>query len=224
MPILPHASGTDPAEAAHRLPQARRRPVRRRADGARGVHRHVVAALSHASADDGEVACGGCGRSKLEADPDQTLRHRHFRTVAGEAGRQPDARPHSAAVQPGHRDAVRRAGRERRALLPQRAGGRAGVRRQGHGHPRDRCSATCRSARATTSSSTAASCIAAARPVGASRPSCWSWRAAATCAGPSAIATSSASSSRARPTRERDIRRPRELQHARREGRLPASS
>ena len=45
----------------------------------------------------------------LEADPDQTLRHRHFLTRKREIGRQPDARPHSAAVQRGHRDAVRRA-------------------------------------------------------------------------------------------------------------------
>ena len=40
----------------------------------------------------------------LEADPDQTLRHRHFLTSQREEGRQPDARPHSAAVQSGHRD------------------------------------------------------------------------------------------------------------------------
>ena len=113
--------------------------------------------------------------------------------LAGEDGREPDARPHSAAVQPGHRDAVRRARRERRALLPQRAGATSwSTWRRGRGRW-SRCSATCRSARATTSSSTAASCTAGGSTSRASRPSCWSWRAGATSAGPSATATSSAS-------------------------------
>ena len=77
------------------------------------------------------------------------------------------------------------------------------------------------SAKATTSSSTAASCIATGSTRRATRRSCSSWRAADTCAGRSAIATSSASSSRARRTRERDIRRPARARHARRDGRLP---
>ena len=56
-----HTLGADPAQAAHRLPQAGRRPVRRGADGARGVHRHVVAALPRPSADDGEVGAAAAG-------------------------------------------------------------------------------------------------------------------------------------------------------------------
>ena len=59
-----------------------------------------------------------------------------------------------------HRDALRRAGRERRALLPERPGRRAGVRREGQRGAGIACSATCRSARATTWSSIAASCTA----------------------------------------------------------------
>ena len=106
---------------------------------------------------------------------------------------------------------VRRARRGRRALLSQRAGGRGGVRRQGQGHARDACSAICRSARATTSSSTAASCTATASTPGRAAEAARSSRAAGTCVRRSATATSSASSSRARRTRERDIRRPREL-------------
>ena len=82
---------------------------------------------------------------------------------------------------------------------------------QGHGHARDRCSATCRTARATTSSSTAASCTAGGSTSRPSRPSCWSWRAAGTCAGPSATGTNSASCIEGAPYSERDIRRPSEL-------------
>ena len=81
--------------------------------------------------------------------------------LAGEEGRQPDARPHSAPVQPGHRDALRRARRERRPLLPQRAGRRAGLRRRrGAGTLEIGVRRSAVSRRATTSSSTAASCTA----------------------------------------------------------------
>ena len=120
--------------------------------------------------------------------------------VAREEGRQPDARSHSAAVQSGRRDAVRRARQGGRALLPQRAGGRGGVRREGEGHARDGVRRSAVRRRATTSSSIAASCTATASTRAASRRSCSSWRAAGTCARPSATATSSASSWRARRT------------------------
>ncbi len=99
--------------------------------GHEGFTGTVLAALSHASADHGEVGAAAAGdqvrgRSRPDA-PAPALPH-----LAGEEGRQPDARPRAAAVQQRSRDALRRAGRERRPLLPQRPGRRAGLREQGH--------------------------------------------------------------------------------------------
>ncbi|CAA9335473.1 MAG: Homogentisate 1,2-dioxygenase, partial [uncultured Gemmatimonadaceae bacterium] len=126
---LPHAR-RGPAQAALRLPQARRRHLLRAAHGARGVLRHLVAALPRAPAHDREVGAararprvGRRGRPGADAP---ALAH-----LAGEGRREPHARPHPAPVQPGHRDALRGARRAGRALLPQRPGGRAGLRRQG---------------------------------------------------------------------------------------------
>ncbi len=85
-----------------------------------------------------------------ERDPDRTLRHRHFRTSRVEPHGSPtlDRTPllfnrdiAMLYVEPD---------RARRTLLPQRAGRRGGVRVQGQRRARDRSSATCRSARATT--------------------------------------------------------------------------
>jgi hypothetical protein len=58
---------------------------------------------------------------RWEADDDTSLRHRHFPDGAREEGRESDDEPHPAAVQFGDCDAVRRAGRARRALLPELA-------------------------------------------------------------------------------------------------------
>ena len=138
--------------------------------------------------------------TKYEADPDQTLRHRHFRTSQVKKGGSPtlDRIPllfnqdiAMLYVEPDENDAhfYRNAQADELVYVS-----------KGSGHARDACSATCPTARATTSSSTAASCTAGGSTWAASRPSSWSWRAGATCAGPSATATSSASSSRARPT------------------------
>ena len=217
-----HTLGSDPAQAPHRLPEARRRALRRGADGARGVHGHVVAALSHASADDGEVGAAAARDRAGRPIDDTSLRHRHFLHRA--ASRRAAARRSTASrccstrtsrcsyVEPDENDAhfYRNAQADEVVYVV-----------EGKRRARDACSATCPTGRATTSSSTAASCTASGSTSAASRPSCWSSRAAGTSAGPSATATSSASCSRARRTRERDIRRPARAQHARREGRLP---
>ena len=199
MPIY-HTTGPDPAQAAHRLPAPGRRAVRRGADGARGVHRHLVAALSHPSADDGEDRCGGCGRLKYEADPDQTLRHRHFRTSQVKTGGSPtlDRMPllfnqdiAMLYVEPDENDAHFYRNAQADELVYVSKGTRHagdGVRRPAL--PRGRLPRHPPRHHAPL----------AARPRAASRPSCWSWRAGATCAGPSGTATSSASSSKARPT------------------------
>ncbi len=153
---------------------------------------------------------GASAKSKCEADPDQTLRHRHFRTSRVKKGGSPTLDRDAAAVQSGHRDAVRRARRERRALLPERAGRRAAcTSSKGSGVLETRVRRPPLSARATTSSSIAASCTGGVSTWAASSSQArWSSRAAGTCAGPSATATNSGSSSKARRTRERDIRRP----------------
>ena len=137
---------------------------------------------------------------KLEADPDQTLRHRHFRTAQAKTGGSPTLDRMPLLFNQDIAMLVRRARRGGRALLPQRAGRRGGVRREGEGHARDgvrrpavpqgdylvihrgilhryRFDAAHEHAEAARSS-----------------------RAAGTSAGPSAIATSSASSWKARRT------------------------
>ena len=135
-----------------------------------------------------------------EADPDQTLRHRHFRTSQVKKGGSPtlDRIPllfnqdiAMLYVEPDENDAhfYRNAQADELVYVAKGTGTLETVfgdlpYRRGR-LPRDppRHHAP-----------------VAARPVAASRPSCWSWRAAATCAGPSGTATSSASSSKARPT------------------------
>ena len=131
--------------------------------------------------------------TKFEADPDQTLRHRHFRTSQVKRGGSPtlDRIPllfnqdiAMLYVEPDENDAhfYRNAQADELVYVA-----------KGTGTLESRVRRPAVSARATTSSSTAASCTASGSTSAASRPSCWSWRAADTCAGPSATATSSAS-------------------------------
>ena len=158
---------------------------------------------------------------KLEADDDQTLRHRHFRTSQVKTRRQPDARPHSAAVQPGRRDALRRAGQGRTSTsTATRRRTRSCTSRRGRATSR-RSTATSRSAKATISSSTAASCIAIASTRRGEQPKLLIME------GRGHIASAQALSQRVRPAhRGRAVfgaRHPRaaRAEDVRRDGRLP---
>ena len=162
---------------------------------------------------------------KYEADPDQTLRHRHFLTSQVKKGGSPTLDRIPLLFNSDIAMLVRRAGREGRALLSQRAG----------------ATSWCTSARGSGTLESVfgdlpyreGDYLVIHRGIlhrwrfdldeRADR-SCWSSRAADTSAGPSAIATSSASSTRARRTPSATSGARRELTHARREGRLPASS
>ena len=101
MPILPHARH-DPAQAAHRLPAARRRAVRRGADGARGVLGHLVAALPHPSADDGEVGAPAArdrvGGRRRHLAPAPALPHRRACTQRRQRRRSTGSRCCSTAT------------------------------------------------------------------------------------------------------------------------------
>ena len=75
-----HIPGPGAAQAAHGLPPPRRRTVQRAADGQRGLHRPVVAALPYPPADDDQERAAPQETPGYEKDDDLALRHRHFRT------------------------------------------------------------------------------------------------------------------------------------------------
>ena len=210
MPIYHSRSDPDPAQAAHRLPRgptaalyAEELMGHEGFIGTSSLLYHIHPPTTVKSARRLARRCA------WEADDDTSLRHRHFRTAQVPKGGSPtldrmpllfnsdigDARTSSPT-------------RTTRTSTATRRPTRCVYVGEGQGHARDACSATCRSSRATTSSSTATSLHRWRFDLAAGRPSCWSSRAAGTCARPSATATSSASCWRARRSRERDIRRP----------------
>ena len=67
--------------------------------GSRGFSGPGVAALSPSPADERPSHRSCCKKLDWQADPDPTLRMRHFRLARAARRRQPDARPHAAAVQ-----------------------------------------------------------------------------------------------------------------------------
>src|SRR2546425_226282 len=127
---------TNPSQEAYRLQKTRWRDLRRGAGRSRRISRNFLASLSHPSTDDRQVRSPAARdeiRSRWRPDPSPSP----LSDIARQKRRQRDARPTTAPVQPGHRDALRRARRERRALLSQRPGGRARLHQQGQRNPRD---------------------------------------------------------------------------------------
>ena len=172
MPIY-HTLGQHPAQAAHGLPQPDGGLYAEELMGHEGFigtssllyHTHPpTTVMSRATVRDVE----------WEADDDtiaapSALPHRRARTRAGS----PTLDRIAAAVQRGRRDAVRRARRDRRALLPQLAGGRSGVRRRRGGRARVGVRRPAVSSRATTWSSIATSRIAGGSMRRRAARSCW---------------------------------------------------
>ena len=206
MPILPHAR-PDSAQAAHRLPPAGRRALRRRADGPRGIRGHLVAALSHPSADDGEVGAAAprrdVGSRCRHAAAASALPHRAARRRAA-APRSTASRCSSTTTsrcstsQPDEQDAHFYRNAQADEVRLRRAKGRACSRR---------CSATCRSRRATTSSSIATSCTASGSTSTSPRK-LLVIESRGHVRRRSATGTTSARSLEGAPYCERDIRRP----------------
>ena len=160
--------------------------------------------------------------TQYEADPDQTLRHRHFRTRRCKQGGSPtlDRVPllfnHDVAmlyVEPDENDAHFYRNAQAR---------RGGVRERGE---RDRwrpSSATCPTAGRLPRHPPRHPAPLPARPRGAA-PSCWSSRAAGYVRSPKRYRNEFGQIVEGAPYSERDIRRPHRAPDPRREGRLPAS-
>ena len=79
MPIY-HQLGHGPAQAAHRLPAARRRALHRGTDRQQGLHRALVAGLPRAPADAGAARRAGEASWRGRPTGQPAFRHRHFRT------------------------------------------------------------------------------------------------------------------------------------------------
>ena len=130
MPIY-HSLGSFPKKR-HRLPSPGRRAVRGRTDGSRGVRRNLVAPLPHVPADHGQV--------RAEASTCGGRRHGHVAPPSpfpdGACGKGVEAprsiafRSCSTRTSPCSTCGARR---DRRALLSELAVGRSRVRRRGSG-------------------------------------------------------------------------------------------
>ncbi len=93
-----------------------RRPLCGGAGRSRRIHGQFGAALSHTPADHRQVGAPP-PRNEIRGGLRPDAASPSLSDIASEEGRKCDARPHSHPVQSGHRDALHRAGRERRALL-----------------------------------------------------------------------------------------------------------
>ena len=189
--------------------------------GHEGFTGTVVAALSRPSADHGEVGAAAAGdqvRGRPRPDaPAPALPH-----LAGEEGRQPDARPHPAALQQRRRRcSTSSPTRTTRTSTATRRRDELVYVEQGHRHARDGVRRPAVPARATTSSSTAASCTAGGSISRGEQTKLLVIESRGHVRWPKRYRNEFGQLIEGAPYCERDIRRPDRAPHPRREGRLP---